>query len=96
MLRIVTGARGGEVFLRVADDGEGIPPEVLPKIFDPFFTTKPEGKGVGLGLAVTYGIIQAHQGEIEVESQPGKGTTFTITLPLRKAPVAEASGAVRG
>lgn len=96
LLRIETGCNGEAVFIRVTDNGEGIPPEVLPKIFDPFFTTKPEGKGVGLGLAVTYGIIQAHQGEIEVVSEPGKGTTFTINLPLRKAPVAEPSGAVRG
>jgi len=96
LLRIETGCNGDEIFLRVADNGEGIPPEVLPRIFDPFFTTKPEGKGVGLGLAVTYGIIQAHQGDIDVSSQPGKGTVFTINLPLRKAPAAEASGAVRG
>lgn len=96
LLRIETGRIDGEVFIRVTDNGEGIPPDALPRIFDPFFTTKPEGKGVGLGLAVTYGIIQAHQGDIEVSSQPGKGTTFTINLPLRKAPVAEAPGTVRG
>lgn len=95
-LEIETGCQDNEVFIRVADDGEGIPPDVLPRIFDPFFTTKPEGKGVGLGLAVTYGIIQAHHGDIEVSSQRGKGTAFTIHLPLRRAPVAEASGTVRG
>ncbi len=95
-LRVETGRRDSEVFIRVTDDGEGIPPEVLPKIFDPFFTTKPEGKGVGLGLAVTYGIVQAHLGEIEVQSRPGQGTTFTVSLPLQKTPVTEASGAVRG
>lgn len=95
-LRIETAAEGDEVLLRVADDGEGIPPEVLPRIFDPFFTTKPEGKGVGLGLAVTYGIIQAHQGDIEVQSQRGEGTVFTIRLPLRKAPAEAAPGAARG
>ena len=66
----------------VSDNGEGIPPENLAKIFDPFFTTKPEGKGVGLGLAVSYGIIQAHGGDIEVKSQRGEGTTFTVSLPL--------------
>jgi two-component system NtrC family sensor kinase len=72
------------VILTVSDNGEGIAPENLAKIFDPFFTTKPEGKGVGLGLAVSYGIIQAHGGEIEVHSQVGQGTTFTVTLPLEQ------------
>jgi two-component system, NtrC family, sensor kinase len=71
--------------LVVADTGEGIAPENLSKIFDPFFTTKPEGKGVGLGLAVMYGIIEAHGGEIDVKSKPGEGATFTITLPLTAA-----------
>ena len=65
----VSTAQGdGVVRLQVSDNGEGIPPENLAKIFDPFFTTKPEGKGVGLGLAVSYGIIEAHGGEIEVKS----------------------------
>lgn len=82
-LVVATGrADGHSVWLRVADQGEGIPAEVLPRIFDPFFTTKAEGKGVGLGLAVTYGIIQAHGGDIEVMSEPGSGTTFVVTLPL--------------
>lgn len=68
--------------LEVTDNGEGIAPENLPKIFDPFFTTKGEGKGVGLGLAVVFGIIQSHGGDIDVRSSPGAGTTFTIVLPL--------------
>jgi len=72
----------GAVELAVEDNGEGIAPENLQKIFDPFFTTKPEGKGVGLGLAVLYGIVQAHEGEIDVKSQPGVGSKFTLTLPL--------------
>ena len=71
-----------EIRLEVEDNGEGITPEVLGRIFDPFFTTKEEGKGVGLGLAVVYGIIQAHRGDIDVRTAPGAGTTFLIRLPL--------------
>jgi len=71
-----------EVELCVQDTGEGIAPENLSKIFDPFFTTKAEGKGVGLGLAVLYGIVKAHDGEVEVTSKRNEGTTFTVTLPL--------------
>jgi two-component system NtrC family sensor kinase len=64
------------------DTGVGIPPDTIDKIFDPFFTSKDVGQGTGLGLAVSYGIIERHGGMIEVESTPGKGTTFTITLPV--------------
>jgi two-component system, NtrC family, sensor kinase len=71
------------VELCVEDTGEGIAPENLSRIFDPFFTTKADGKGVGLGLAVLYGIVKAHEGEVEVVSQPNEGTTFTISLPLK-------------
>jgi two-component system NtrC family sensor kinase len=71
------------VLLTVTDDGEGIPEENLARIFDPFFTTKSEGKGVGLGLAVSYGIVQEHGGEIEARSTPGRGTTFIVALPLQ-------------
>jgi two-component system NtrC family sensor kinase len=87
---VETGASDDGVVLTVADNGEGIAPENIAKIFDPFFTTKSEGKGVGLGLAVSYGIIQAHGGDIEVKSQPGEGTTFTVSLPLEApAPAGE-------
>jgi two-component system NtrC family sensor kinase len=75
-------ADGNSVTLSVSDTGEGIPPENLGRIFDPFFTTKPEGKGLGLGLAVSYGIVEAHGGEIEVDSKIGVGTTFRVRLPL--------------
>ena len=85
----VSTARGdGVVTLTVSDNGEGIPAANLSKIFDPFFTTKLEGKGVGLGLAVSYGIIQAHGGEIDVKSAVGQGTTFTVSLPLEQQPPA--------
>jgi signal transduction histidine kinase len=73
------------VLITVRDNGEGIPPENLSKIFDPFFTTKPEGKGVGLGLAVLYGIVESHGGEVDVKSRVGDGTLFTVTLPLSAA-----------
>ena len=69
----------------VADTGCGIPPENLKKIFTPFFTTKPANRGTGLGLAIVYGIIKAHSGQITVQSQIGQGTTFRITLPIRRA-----------
>lgn len=75
---------GGARFVRLAfaDTGPGISRENLGKIFEPFFTTKPAGKGTGLGLAVSYGIIKKHGGQIQVESEEGRGTTFLITLPL--------------
>ncbi len=69
----------GWVRVIVSDSGKGIPPQILPKIFDPFFTTKP--KGIGLGLSITYQIINKHGGTIEVDSRWGKGTSFIITLP---------------
>jgi two-component system, NtrC family, sensor kinase len=76
-------AGGDNVELCVRDTGEGIAPENLSKIFDPFFTTKAEGKGVGLGLAVLYGIVKAHDGEVEVTSQRNEGSSFSVTLPIK-------------
>lgn len=64
------------------DDGSGIPAEILPRIFEPFLTTKETGRGVGLGLAISHSILERHNGTIEVQSQPGRGTTFTVTLPF--------------
>ncbi len=72
------------VQVEVTDTGCGIPKDHLAKIFDPFFTTKEVGKGTGLGLSVSYGIIQKHHGSISVESEPGKGTTFTVRIPIAK------------
>jgi two-component system NtrC family sensor kinase len=73
---------GSELKFEVRDDGSGIAPEILERIFEPFLTTKESGKGVGLGLAVSHNIIQRHQGRIEVQSEVGKGTTFTVSLPV--------------
>ncbi len=72
-----------EIKIRVRDDGAGIAPDVLPQIFEPFLTTKESGHGVGLGLAISRGIVERHQGRIEVESALGRGTTFTVTLPAQ-------------
>ncbi len=70
------------IAVKIQDTGEGIKPEHIEQIFDPFFSTKPEAKGVGLGLSISYGIIKKHGGKIEVASEPGKGATFTIILPI--------------
>lgn len=80
------GEFGGAVEIACVDQGTGISPENIKKIFEPFFSTKEVGKGTGLGLAVSYGIIKEHGGEIKVDSTPGGGTTFTIILPVQKPP----------
>jgi signal transduction histidine kinase len=84
-ITVRTGNTGSEVWVEVADNGDGIPPENLNRIFDPFFTTKPVGQGTGLGLSLSYGIVQKHGGRFEVESALGKGTRFRVWLPLRQA-----------
>jgi signal transduction histidine kinase len=83
-ITIRTGMEKDEVWVDIADTGQGIPPENLKKIFDPFFTTKPIGKGTGLGLSLAYGIIQKHHGRMEVQSEMGKGSTFRIWLPVKQ------------
>jgi len=70
------------VQISIQDSGKGIPPEIADKIFDPFFTTKGVGQGTGLGLSITYGIVHNHGGDIQVRSEPGVGTEFTVTLPI--------------
>jgi PAS domain S-box-containing protein len=81
-IAIVGAVRETHIDVMVTDTGSGIPTELQSRIFDPFFTTKEVGRGTGLGLSISYGIIKEHQGEIEVQSEPGKQTTFTIRLPL--------------
>jgi two-component system NtrC family sensor kinase len=88
-IAVETSRTAGEpeaVRLIVRDTGPGIPPETLPRIFDPFFTTKAEG--TGLGLSITYGIVREHHGTVDVETRPGKGTTFILTFPVTGAPTA--------
>lgn len=77
-------AQANELRIVVRDDGAGIPPEILPRIFEPFLTTKETGRGVGLGLAISQSILERHNGIMSVESEVGKGTTFTVTLPWEK------------
>jgi two-component system NtrC family sensor kinase len=80
-IRLACGPSNGAVQLLVGDDGPGIPADIRERIFEPFFTTKPEGVGTGLGLSITHRIVEEHRGSIALETEPGAGTTFTITLP---------------
>jgi signal transduction histidine kinase len=81
-ITVKTEMLGERVVVRIHDTGTGIKPEDKDHIFEPFFTTKPAIKGTGLGLSVSYGIVKGHGGEITVDSEPGKGTTFSVTLPI--------------
>ncbi len=83
-ISVKTRLSGKEAEILISDTGKGIPNDKLDNIFDPFYTTKEVGKGTGLGLSISYGIIQEHNGKIDVNSELEKGTTFTITLPLRQ------------
>ena len=83
-ITIRTGIHDKGVLVEIADTGKGIPAENLSRIFDPFFTTKPIGQGTGLGLSVSYSIVQKHHGRIEAISEVGKGTTFRVWLPLKQ------------
>jgi two-component system, NtrC family, sensor kinase len=82
----VAGEVQPAVAVSIADTGCGISEEERKHIFDPFYTTKSPERGTGLGLYVSYGIVQRYHGSIEVESEPGRGTTFTVTLPVDPAP----------
>ena len=95
-LRIASHYRSkpAEAQIQIQDDGVGIPPDVLPNLFEPFFTTKERGHGLGLGLAISRTIIERHLGRIEVQSEPGRGTQFTIILPLSGSRTATAPAAL--
>jgi signal transduction histidine kinase len=84
-ITITTGISGADkVWVRINDSGKGIPGHNLRRIFDPFYTTKPVGKGTGLGLSLSYSIVERHAGTIDVQSEVGKGATFTINLPIAR------------
>ena len=89
-ITVRTGNRDDQVWIEIEDDGCGIAKENLSRIFDPFFTTKPVGKGTGLGLSLSYGIVQKHGGRLEVDSEPGRGTLFRVTIPVRRSGAAAA------
>ncbi|WP_282050168.1 ATP-binding protein [Maribacter aquivivus] len=80
---VSTEKQDNMVLIKVSDNGNGVPKEVLDKIFQPFFTTKPSGEGTGLGLSLSYDIVKAHGGELTVDTKQGEGTTFTIALPMK-------------
>jgi PAS domain S-box-containing protein len=82
VIRLTTRQEGNEAVVRIQDSGHGMDKETLSRIFTPFFTTKPAGQGTGLGLSICYAIISRHKGRIDVESEPGKGTTFSVRLPI--------------
>jgi len=84
-ITVRTGVDGQQVWVEVSDTGCGISKEHMPRIFDPFYTTKPVGKGTGLGLSLSYGIVQSHHGTIDVTSEPGKGSSFKVVLPIQHA-----------
>jgi two-component system, cell cycle sensor histidine kinase and response regulator CckA len=84
LIRVTLRSEGDQVVAEVADNGPGIPADLLGRIFDPFFTTKPVGVGTGLGLPICRGIVQTHGGEITVDSKPGSGATFTLSFPASK------------
>jgi signal transduction histidine kinase len=82
-ITIETRVAGDSVVVRIGDNGPGIPADVLPRIWDPFFTTKDVGDGTGLGLSIVHELVERHGGTIEVDTQVGVGTTFTVTVPRR-------------
>jgi PAS domain S-box-containing protein len=82
-IRVRTEAQGGSVMVRIEDDGRGMDVDLLDRIFDPFFTTKPVGEGTGLGLGIAHEIVRKHGGEMTIDSKPGRGSVFSVRLPVR-------------
>ncbi|UEP52420.1 histidine kinase [Burkholderia ambifaria] len=89
VITIRTSSDDEQVSIAISDTGAGMTPDIVRRIFDPFFTTKPVGQGTGLGLSVSHGIVERHRGAIDVTSAPGRGTTFRIRLPIRRANASE-------
>ncbi|MFA6507438.1 MAG: ATP-binding protein, partial [Treponemataceae bacterium] len=81
VITVRTWSDNDNIFVSVADTGRGIPPEIVSRIFEPFFTTKE--KAQGLGLSISYGIVKNHGGDIKVQSEVGKGSVFTVTIPFK-------------
>lgn len=90
-LEVCSTCVDGQIRVEVSDNGEGMTPETLERVFDPFFSTKEQGRGTGLGLSVSYGIVQEHGGRIHARSERGRGSTFVIELPVREADGSEVS-----
>ena len=86
-ITLYTEEADSEVYVRIKDNGIGIPDELKNRIWEPFFTTKEVGVGTGLGMSITYGIIEKHGGKIDLASEVGKGTEFVITLPKKITPI---------
>jgi len=92
-ITVRTGIIGtGYIKVEISDNGRGISKEHMNRIFDPFFTTKPVGKGTGLGLSLAYSIVEKHNGSVEVHSEPGQGTVFCVTLPVKQADAVKVTG----
>jgi signal transduction histidine kinase len=84
-IRVKSWREQDQVLFKVADTGSGISPKIIKRIFEPFFTTKTVGTGTGLGLTIVYDNVRKHNGEIALESEPGKGTVFTVRLPIKQS-----------
>ena len=91
-----TEEKGNEILIAIEDTGKGIPADVLPRIFEPFYTTKDVGQGTGLGLSISHKVVEDHKGRIDVESTVGKGSRFSIYLPIKDCQAGEPKGRMDG